>query len=229
MYLIYDIFTTILQFTDIHTTYQLCFVDKTLYQLCSKVHHLIPIIYNCNHIYNPYIHSDILDGFLNDISGNNIEYLKFIQHTFSSLLTNEKRIILLTGINNGKSTFMYLIERIFYLHKINDINKIKDVPYEPGKILLMDEHETLYLLPQSIEIKNSAILINNLTSLIDKRVINLVKKDNDVITIEFQTLYVNYITNNNHHKYIKYSIWHMIALFDNKSVSAFFNFLLEGI
>jgi hypothetical protein len=222
MYLIYDIFTNILKFTDIHTEYQLCFVDKTLYRMCSKIHHLIPIIHNYSHVYRPYVQSDILDGFLNDLSGNDDQYLSLIQTTFGSLL-NEKRIILLTGSHNGKSTFMYLIKRIFDVDKINDI-EIEYTEYESGKIVLIDAVENLYLLPDRIYLKNSTILINWLTYLDDRLFIDRVKRDNHVITIQFKTRYISW-GNNLGYKSI---IWNMSTLFDNKAVSAFFNFLLDG-
>jgi hypothetical protein len=218
MSLVYDIFTTILQFADIHTAYQLSYVDKTLHQLSFKIKPEISIIYKYKHIYNPNIKSDVLNEFLNDISGNDDEYLKLIQKTFGSLLNNTKQIIYLTGGGNGKSTFMYLINKIFNLERGYVAAEIQDLLYEPGKIFLIPEDDNINNMHDTSKIQNTTIFINNMEFV-----------DDHVTTIKFKTQYYTMHGNNHVYPLLKKRDLNMIEKFDDTVISAFFNFLLDGI
>lgn len=217
MYLIDDIFTNILQFTDVHTTYQLCFVDKNLYHKCYKIHHLIPIIHKYKHFYNPYIKSDILDIFLNDISGNDKQYLELIQTTFGKLLYS-KQYIYLSGFGNGKSTFMYLMN--------NFIHSKYGKEFMPGKVTIIKD---VYNFPfnKPITEKNSIILMDDISFTDDSPYIKALKKDNPLICICFKTQYVAYVRDT-YYKNKKTADRKFIKKIDDNTISAFFNFLLEG-
>lgn len=221
MSLIYDIFTNILQFTDIHTTYQLSYVDNKLKYICYKIKPHLSIIDKYKRIYKPYIQSNVLNEFLNDLSGNDNEYMKLIQTTIGKLLSG-KQIILLNGSCNGKLTFIHLMKKTFDLQNVCLTENIK---YYPGKILILQEPATINSIPDTISIKNNAILMYNDENM-DKILIERLEKNNTVTTITFKTRYVRYRIIDKLNR--KDMDWHIKDKFDNTVIYAFFNFLLAG-
>ena len=100
---------------------------------------------------------------------------------------------------------------------------IKNIKYYPGKILIVDEPSTI---PDTIIIKNSALFIKNDINM-NKILIERLEKNNPVTSITFKTRYVLYIHNNEPN--CKPMDSDFYKTFDNTVISAFFNFLLEGL
>jgi len=119
MYLPYDIFNHFIDITlnnDFNTLINLCYVDKEIEKMCLlRPFTKVLLQFKFNEFYNPTIKSEILTEFLNDISGNDVEFLKEIQLVFGSCLTGKNlmnKAILLQGNCNGKSTFLILLRKI---------------------------------------------------------------------------------------------------------------------
>jgi len=113
----YDVFNDIINVSDCSTIINLYYTDKTIKNLCLK-HPFAKVLLNFSK--NPYFDlnakSDILDDFLNNLSGNDKDMLRDIQLTFGSCLSGKNILgknIVLYGYNNGKTTFVKLIREIF--------------------------------------------------------------------------------------------------------------------
>ncbi len=111
----YDIFNHFIDQADFNTLINLCYVDKKIRQMClQRPFTKVLLQFKFNEFYNPDTTSEALDSFLNDISGNDEMCLREIQLIFGSFLSHNilNKIVLLSGWNNGKSTFLLLLHKI---------------------------------------------------------------------------------------------------------------------
>lgn len=226
----YDIFNDIIKFSDMHTLWQLYNTDKIIRQLClNDPFCKILVSFNTNPYFNLNATSAILNDFLNDLVGNELETLKL---SFGELLIkNRGKIIMLTGSSNGKSTFLYLIKILLNNIFKNGCLSLPITYYKSGYILSISETtyeinntcEKLKLLSKGF---NIIYTNNDITDVIDiSTTLKADLLDKNLSICGFKTKYLNMPYQANH----KVRVPQMIDLLTNKNVlSALLNFLLEG-
>lgn len=115
MMLPYDIFNHFIDHADFNTLINLCYVDKKIRQMClQRPFTKVLLQFKFNEFYNPEVKSEVLDSFLNDISGNDEVFLREIQLIFGSFLSHNilNKIVCLSGWCNGRTTFLSLLRKI---------------------------------------------------------------------------------------------------------------------
>ena len=145
MMLPYDIFNHFIDHADFNTLINLCYVDKKIRQMClQRPFTKVLLQFKFNEFYNPEVKSEVLDSFLNNISGNDEVFLREIQLIFGSFLSHNilNKIVCLSGWCNGRTTFLSLLRKILgdlYRHIPGKIVRIDYIKH--AKVLYIDESE----------------------------------------------------------------------------------------
>ena len=219
MLLPYDLFYKIIKHTDLKTILQLYHVDQSIRHIClSDPFTAILVKFSDNKYFNLDACSQRLISFLNDITGNDVNMLKKLQHSFGSWLSNNvKNIIVLEGSMNGKSTFLRLLGRLFdinyvctsispYYKKYDNLDLVEIPVYKNSDLY------DLYDIPEQLlnfniyQINFNIIIVHN----------NPITLKHDCTIFKFKSDYV----------YIPFMYDQL--LLDTNTLPAFLNFLLQG-
>src|SRR5438094_226713 len=130
MYLPYDVFNNIIQYADTALLFNLYHTNSMVRKIClTDPFTKIVVTFSKNPYFNLNATSPVLMDFLDDLTDNN-NMLKDLQLTLGNILMKKNQIILLNGSNNGKSTFLVLLNRLFgnlfCKMMITDINNDQD-------------------------------------------------------------------------------------------------------
>lgn len=209
MSILYDNFNEIIKFADISVQLNLYFVNSTIRKLLPMLNDtLVDALFTfCrNPYYNPNAKSALLNNFLNDLTGYDDYMLKDLQRTFGLILTKQHQIIQLTGSSNGKSTFMFLLRKVFGVLYI--------------RMLLGSFNKNAYIIeiPDYRDQDKFKIKLSQSTIIIptNKPLYGQIK------TFQFKTEYTNFPQP---HQKLRQN---MEGLNNPEVFSSFLNFLLEG-
>lgn len=228
MLLPHDVFNDIIIHTDIQSFIQLYHTDQTIKQLCINYLFDKLLAFNNHPHFNPNVTSPLLNDFLNDLVGNDVDMLKRLQLSFGACLLDKKfnkKIIVLCGSSNGKWTFTRLLSLLlghrFKYGSLRDTGLYKDAYIVNITEETSYENNVLPILNQ-LDQENTFNIIYSHNKLIlqDDNIFN--KKLN---IFNFKTVYVNNPVNINE----KLRKPTMLSQLDNPStLSALLNFLLQG-
>lgn len=233
----YDVFNDIIALADIQTIINLYNTDKTIRQLCLNYKFTKVLLdFRFNQYFNPQAKSSILDDFLNDIADPAM--LKELQLSFGACLYGKnilKKIIVLNGRSNGKSTFLTLLRRILGYKYTYGSSIENPENYRDAYILNYMTHnlniphlkylsggETIYCKHDSYDPKFILVLETN-----DPLIIASTNSlQNRLKIFTFKTTYTNNIQGINEKIKIPYMDNKLSA--DKNTLSALLNFLLQG-
>ena len=227
----HDVFNDIIKFSDIKTLWQLYNTDQTIKQLCLNNPFVKVLVeYSRNPYFNLGITSTILDNFLNDLVGNDVEMLKRLQLSFGACLIKgniNKKIIILEGSSNGKSTFLALLRILMGCLYVTGSLHLPTKYYKDVHIVSISEDSqnanVVPILNQLCDEDKFTIYAHNANTLTLQNKPNF---NNRLNIFEFKTIYVNRPNGNG-----KISIPNMLGgvlLADTNTLPALLNFLLEG-
>lgn len=229
----YYTFNNIITYSDMKTLICLYNTNSVIRNLCNKSRFMKVLLeFNKNIYFNPNIKSTTLNDFLNDLSGNDPNYLLLIQNTFGACLYGKNiknHIILLEGKCNGKSTFLLLLRKLFgHMYSQTHLNNNSDWRHvlflevihcsifeHSGYIKALSGGDDVYykgiiISPKFTPILNDFYVDNNLHQSLERR----------LMRIKFQTKF-------RRDKPINQEIVNFL-LNDNNTMSALLTFLLQG-
>lgn len=145
MELPYDVFNDIIMNADMKTLLHLYNTNSNIRELCmNDPFTKVLIEFSKNQYFNLDAESNTLNDFLNDITNHDKEMLKDLQLTFGSFLMGKplKKIIVLNGYCNGKSTFLSLLNQLLGYRYVNAAYSCDNYDYyQNAYILSFQEHD----------------------------------------------------------------------------------------
>lgn len=230
----HDVFNDMIKHADIKTLWQLSNTDKTIKQICmDNPFYKVLLKFSTNPYFNLDAKSTVLDNFLNDLVGNDIEMLKRLQTSFGACLMGKNisnQIIVLDGFSNGKSTFLELIGKLFgdmYMRGAGLSEEDSKYYNNTHIVRLYDTSDW----PMNFVSRLKYLSEDNpkFTMVIDPDTGHLASNDQDfnkrLNNFNFRTTYVN----NPHHSGEKLKQPNMLnQLLLDGALPALLNFLLEG-
>ena len=238
----HDVFNDIIKVSDVKTLLHLSKTDHIIKQLClNDPFGKILLKFSKNPYFNPNVTSTVLNDFLNDLVGYDMEMLKRLQSSFGACLIGRnvsKQIILLNGNSNGKGTFLTLMNRLMGHLMVNGTLYANPKYYDSAYIVRLMEEDCVHLnYTNSLKrLSGGQIIYYKHDVLYD--IFTIVIAQQDLITstdaefnkrlnvFHFKTKYVN----NPYHVNEKLRLKRMIdvLLADQSTLPALLNFLLEG-
>jgi phage/plasmid-associated DNA primase len=240
MELPYDVFNDIIMNADMKTILHLYNTNSNIRELCmNDPFTKVLIEFSKNQYFNLEAESNTFNDFLNDVTYNNKEMLKDLQLTFGSFLMGKplKKIVVLNGDCNGKSTFLSLLNQLLGYRFVNSTYSCDQFEYyQDAYILRFQEYEyhNLKYIPRLKQLSggdniftgynynpqfNIVIAQNNNFDSYDQVFNSRLKY------YTFKTRYVNVINGVNQ-KLMNHNIKNLLIA-DN-ALPALLNFLLQG-
>lgn len=236
MLLPHDVFNDIIKFSDMKTLLKLYGTNHTIHQLVLN-HPFSKVLlkFKTNPYFNLDATSTLLNDFLNDLVGNDIEMLKRLQTSFGACLIGKnisKQIIVLDGICNGKYTFRRLLQRLLgdlYVAGYLTANGNECKYYNDAYMVHFFDTSTWHtfnfkekLKFLSDEPKFTTMITTDINNIQDLNDVPYTKRLN---IFKFKSIYVDQPHNINE----KLRIPAMLRQLDHPSIlSALLNFLLQG-